>query len=609
MINVVQNGDLYEITFPYDPIIVDMVKEVPGRFWNVADKKWLIPKERLGFFISKTQGTQYESFVQVISEEHINENATIGKTTHIPDIDISDVPFYVKEGSKPYQHQLDFMKWAIDRQNKGNLHGFICADEMGLSKTIEAANLAIYNKKKYDIKHCLIICCVNSVRYHWYDDIATHTQGLEVPYVLGTRRKRDGSEKIADAGGADKFKDLETMHKYGKEDTDPLPYFLITNIETFRYKNGRKYVFTDKIIDMISKNEISMVIIDEVHRNMSPTSMQGKQILRIKKATKDQAMWISLTGTPVTKQPMDVFTPLKLCDGHYFDSFYKWCDKFCIYGNYGREDIIGYKNIPELQNLLESNMIRRLKDDVLDLPPKIYYTEYVENTKYQEKLYKQTIVARQYTPEGLLVPLNPMTKILKLRQVNGAPELVDKDLSIDDTDYLAKNARLQRLLELLADAHERNEKTVVFSNWVEPLRTLYKFISKKYKTCVFTGTMSIEDREKHKKVFQTNPKYTVLLGTIGAAGTGITLTAARNAIFYDSPWNPSDKVQAEDRLHRLGTTQSVNIFTLVTKDTVDDKVEKILSTKSNVATYIVDGKLDLKNHPELLDYLLGGKQT
>ena len=119
--------------------------------------------------------------------------------------------------------------------------------------------------------------------------------------------------------------------------------------------------------------------------------------------------------------------------------------------------------------------------------------------------------------------------------------------------------------------------------------------------------MSASDREKHKQAFINNPNYTVLLGTIGAAGTSHTFTVARNVVFYDSPWNPSEKEQAEDRAHRLGTTESVNIFTLVAKDTIDEKVEKILSTKSGISKYIVDGSLDLRNNPDLFDLLLGGK--
>lgn len=601
MINVVQNGEVYEVTFPYDINIVALVKNVPGRRWNATGKMWTVPKDRLGFLLKEFEGTRYEPLVTVHSDEEINQNAKIESATVIPDIDVSKIPFLVREGATPYKHQIDFMKWAIDRQNRGNMSGFICADDMGLSKTIESANLAFYNKKQYDFKHCLIICCVNSVKYHWQDDIQSHLK--QPAYILGTRLRRDGSERC-DNGSVEKFTDLTTLRKYGKEDGEELPYFLIINIEAFRYKKGKYHLLSDRVIELINEGQINMVILDEIHKNAAPSAEQGKELLRIKKMTGRNAMWIPMTGTPITKQPIDVYIPLKLCDGHDFSSYYKWCQQFCVYGGFGGYEIIGYKNVNYLKNMLEANMIRRLKDDVLDLPPKIKYTEYVENTEYQHKLYDKILKEIRSEKSEILSSLNPMARLLRLRQVNGSPELIDDELKVDD-NYIKKNAKLQRLMELVAEVDERGEKVVIFSNWVEPLRTLYKFISAKYKVCVFTGTMPAAEREKHKKVFQNNPEYKVLLGTIGAAGTCQTFTAARNVIFYDSPWNPSDKEQASDRIYRIGTTQSVNIFTLVTKDTVDDRVEQVLATKEGVANYIVDGKLDLRNNPQLFDFLLG----
>ena len=158
-------------------------------------------------------------------------------------------------------------------------------------------------------------------------------------------------------------KGILPAYKKGKK----LPYFIIMNVEGIRHKSGRSYPIADAIIDLINKREISMIAIDEVHKNTSPSSMQGKQLLRIKKATGRKCMWIPLTGTPITSKPTDVFLPLKLVDGHNFSSFYTWCQKFCVYGGFGGHEIVAYKNIPYLKELLEKNMIRRLKSEVLDL--------------------------------------------------------------------------------------------------------------------------------------------------------------------------------------------------------------------------------------------------
>lgn len=606
MIDVKQVNDTYEIRFRYDPAVIDKIKEIPSRRWDATNRCWIISSDKLGFLINQFRGTGYESQITITSTENINVNDTIDTTGKqaIPNIDISKIPLYVKPGYNLYSHQTDFLKWAIYRQLSGNTHGFILADDPGLGKTLSVANLAIYNKKQYGIKHCLIICCINSSKYNWKYDIEEHTSGEYSPYILGSRKKKNGTIRL-DTGGKEKLEDLVCGHQYGDLSEPELPYFLIINIEAIRYKVGKQYPIVDELIKLVNSKKLQMIVIDEIHKNASPSSAQGKQLLKLKKKITSSCEWIPMTGTPITKRPTDVFLPLKLIDGHTYSSYYTWCQQFCIFGGYGDHEVVGYKNISYLKYILQNNMIRRLKSEVLDLPPKIRVVEYVENTDYQRKLYEKIRSGMLADRDNILHSLNPLSAFLRLRQVNGSPELVDTDLSITDRYYLAKNSKLMKLLELISDIVSSGEKVVVFSNWVETLRTLYKFVSKDYKVCCFTGTMSVSDREKHKQVFQTNSNYRVLLGTIGALGTSHTLTAATHAIFYDSPWNPSDKLQAEDRLYRIGTKDSVYIHTLVCKDTVDERVEEILSNKQNIASYIVDNNFDIRSNPKLFDFLLG----
>lgn len=370
---------------------------------------------------------------------------------------------------------------------------------------------------------------------------------------------------------------------------------------------SKKYINSDSdyVYDITVDNTHCYFANDVLAHNCSMSSLQGKTLLKIKKAVPTGVQWIPMTGTPITSKPTDVFLPLRLVDGHHSNNYYNWCQEFCIYGGFGGHDIVGYKNIEELKQMLQPNMLRRLKKNIFDLPPKIHFTEYVENTPYQDKLYKKRVEEMKHSADEIKHSLNPMTHFLRLRQINGSPELVDEGISPDDKDYLSKNAKLSRLLELLSDIlSNEGEKVVIFSNWVEPLRTLYQYVKKYWKVCCYTGTMSQEARELHKKTFIENPEYRVILGTVGALGTSHTLTVARNVIFYDSPWNPADVEQCEDRCHRPGTTQSVNIYTLITKDTVDEKVHQILSRKEGTSQYIVDNNLDLHNHPELVDLLL-----
>ena len=606
MISIVENPDnhTYDIKSKYDPALIEYIKQVPGRRWNPESKVWSIPSDKLGWLVKSVSGTKYEAQIVIYSSERLNENAKLGAMSDIPDIDISKVPFYIKQGAKPYPHQIDTLKYAIDRYNQGNHSGFILADEPGLGKTASAMNVALYGREHWGFKHCLIISCVNSAKYNWISDIADHTDGKEIPYLIGERLKKNKTIR-RNTGNKERVEDLVTRCKYGIRNGDPLPYFLVVNIEAIRYRIGRTYPFADQIIEWINRGDLNMIVLDEVHKNTSPSSLQGKQLSRIKQKIQKDIMWLPMTGTPITNKPTDVYLPLKLINGHAYNNYYLWCQNYCVYGGFGDHEIVAYKNIEQLKSMLQGNMLRRLKVDVLkDLPPKLPFIEYVENTPYQEKLYAQVLNDVLKVQDEILGSMNPLTKLLRLRQVNGSPELIDENLSINSPDYITKNAKLQKTLEIVKSVIARKEKVVIFSEWVQPLKTLYKYVSKLTKVCCVVGTMSVEDREKHKKVFMENPDYKVMLGTIGAMGTSHTLTSANNVIFYDEPYTPADKLQAEDRVHRIGASKSINIYTLITADTIDHRVHEILYTKSAMSDYIVDDKLDLHNNPELLRYLL-----
>ena len=750
-INVVQFGENYHITFPYDYNVVQLVKQVPGRTWHPDEKYWSIPINHLGMFIAQFKGTEYEDSVIIKSTEQIDVNPTLDETNFIPNVDLSGVKLYVKEGNQLYSHQLDFMKYAIARENRNNMNGFLVCDEMGCvsgsayvlvkdafryklttlrqlyqsvnwyrnsfkplstlsydgrnllwneiidvlyqgqkevyelicsnnstqkiirvtydheiltttgykpayrlneedkiictqnnipielnfvkfkrwgiedvydikmktpnhnfvandivvhncGKTLESIELALYNKNNYGFQHCLVICCVNMSKYNWQQEVYEQTNGEFEGYILGTRRYRGGFRY--NGSSREKLNDLKNGFKYGAKGGEPLPYFLILNIEAVRMKEGKKYLISDQIIELINSGNINMIIIDEIHKNASSTSQQGKQLLRIKKATKKKCMWIPMTGTPIVNKPTDLYIPLRLIEAHSINSSYVWNKQFCLFGGYGGHEIVGYKNMEQLKMLLQPNMIRRLKENILDLPDKIEFLEYVDNSVYQLKLQTKIELQLRSEKDDIIKSLNPLSRFLRLRQVNGSPELVDEECYYDEY-YIRKNAKLQRLLEILEDIHERGEKVIVFSNWVEPLRTIYRYISKKYHVCCYTGTMKEADRARHKEAFQKNPKYTVIIGTIGSLGTSHTLTAANNVIFYDEPWTAADRQQAIDRTHRLGATKTVNVYTLLSKDTVDERVHKILYGKSTISKYMVDNQLDIYNNPELFDILLG----
>ena len=593
--------DEYQIRFKYDPEIVDIIKSVPTRKWHSGEKYWSINSDKIGFLVYALKGTVFENDLKIQSDENIGINSSIDISNKIPDIDISNYQFCVADGSTPYKHQIDTLKYAVDRYNKGITSGFLLCDEPGEGKTLSTINVALYNKQFRGYKHCLIICCVNTSKYNWYDDIIKHTNGKEKPYILGTRLRRNGTEQY-DTGSKEKLQDLISGHMYGNEEYPELPYFLILNIEALRFKQKKIYPITEEIIRWINENNLQMICIDEVHHNASPSSQQGKQLLKIKARTSSKVEYIPITGTPIINKPTDLFIPLRLIDAHTSNSYWTWRQTYCIFGGYGGHEIVAYKNIPQLKNTLQYHMLRRLRKDTLDLPPKQQLTVYVENSPIQQKLYEKVRLGILDNRQSIISSLNPMTEILKLRQVNGSPEIIDNTIKVDSA-YINKNAKLKAVFDILSEIFERDEKVVIYSNWITPLRTLYRFTATKYKVVAYVGTMPTEQREKSKKQFIEDPNTKIILGTIGALGTSHTLTVAKNIIFLDEPWTAADKHQAEDRIYRIGTSDSVRIYTIITKDTVDERVHNILYTKQGISEFITDN-IDIHNNPELFDLLL-----
>ena len=445
---------------------------------------------------------------------------------------------------------------------------------------------------------------MNSAKFNWKADIEKHTNGQEEGYLLGTTLyKRKGRGEKYDLTPENKCLDLINLRKY-KGQGDPLPYFIILNVEGLRYKAGGMYAIAARIADLINDGEINMVVLDECHKGISPTSQQGKLILEIKKATQRKAQWIPMTGTPIVNRPTDLFTPLRLIGAHSTKSYYEWCKHFAVYGGHDDKEVLVYKNISQLKNLLHGHMIRRLADQVLDLPPIIRIPIYVENTAYQKRLY--TKIAKELEARAGEITeqkTNPLVEMLKLRQVNDAPELVDPELKIDKS-YLSKNAKLAEIISYIDEFVASGEKVVVFAKYLEPLKTLYKFIATKYKTACFTGSMSDAKREQHKKVFMNDPECKVLIGTIDAMGTSHTFTAARVGIFFEESWTAADQEQAEKRLHRISTNGTVRFYTFLAANTVDDRVHRIIYEKKATSDYIVDN-IDVRHNPEAFLQLLG----
>ena len=466
-----------------------------------------------------------------------------------------------------FKHQEECIEYSK------HMNKFILGDGMGLGKTLQSICVAI--TKKPEVKHCLIVCCVNGMQYSWKDEIESAT--YEKVKVLGNRLGKR-TKKWSIKGNKEKLEDLNNL---GDE------YFIITNIEVFRNKD-----IVDKISSLCKKGIIGMCIIDEPHIGLKNSqSQQGKNIHKIVCKYK-----MLLTGTPLMNSPIDLYNLLKWINVERHTK-YQFENYYCRKGGFGGYQIIGYKHLDELQEQLDSCMLRRMKDEVLDLPPKIYKYEYVDLYPEQKKLYNEVKTGLiEKMDEIVELSPNPLAMLTGLRQVTECPQLVNETVD--------KCAKLDRMVELVDEIVANGEKVLVFSNWSKVINEAVKMVDKSYNPQVITGEVKVEDRQKIMKDFQSTNNCKVIFGTIGAAGTGLTLTRATNVIFLSEPWTYASKEQACDRAYRIGTTTSVNIITLITNDTIDEGVHDTVMLKKDISDALVDKTVEGMDLKKLFRNLL-----
>lgn len=374
------------------------------------------------------------------------------------------------------------------------------------------------------------------------------------------------------------------MNTIGNTDKFLQSYFLITNIETLRNEK-----IIEKLKELCDKKIINMIALDESHKCKDPTSQQGKALLKLNTDT-----LISMTGTPLMNSPLDTYIQLKWL-GYENHSFYQFKNHYCIFGGYGGYEIQGYKNLDQLKEKLDNIMLRRLKKDVLDLPEKIYTTEYVEMTPKQEKIYKECYLEVQNNIDLVKSSVNPLAEMIRLRQATGYTGILSSTIQ--------ESAKLDRLEEIIEELVENNKKAIIFSNWTSMTTPIHNRL-KKYNPAIITGETKDNERKEQEKKFMEDNNCKIIIGTTGAMGTGLTLTAANTVIFVDEPWNRALREQAEDRAHRIGTTENVNIIFLLCKNTIDEKIHELVEKKGKLADLLVDGKLNSQSKEDLVNFLL-----
>ena len=466
--------------------------------------------------------------------------------------------------TKPYEHQLKALEMSWNREV------FAYFMEMGTGKSkVLLDNIAmLYDAGKID---AVLIIAPKGVYKNWYDS--------EIPIHMVDHIPR----KMVLWQAVINQKQQQKLDTLFKSETDL--HILIMNVEAFSTKKG---------LDFASKFLLShkaLVAVDESTTIKNPGAKRTKNILRLSNMSKYRRI---LTGSPVTKSPLDLYTQCLFLDPYLLDhaSYYSFRTRYAIMrtANFNGRSVnivVGYHNLEELAEKLKPFSYRILKDDCLDLPPKTFMKRVIQLTPEQKKVYAQMKSMALAEMNGkMITTVNVITQLMRLQQITCGHFKAD-----DGSMQEIKNNRITELMDLL---EEVEGKAIIWAHWRHDIATIVKEIEKEYPGSVMTyyGDTTSDDRQKAIKEIQ-NPESKVrfLVGTPQTGGYGITLTGASTMIYYSNGYDLEKRLQSEARIDRIGQEKPMTYIDILAEDTIDEKIVKALRKKVNIATEIMGEEL------------------
>ena len=459
-------------------------------------------------------------------------------------------------GYNLYDYQLDGVKYGLNHYN------FLLLDEQGLGKTLQLISLARYKKEHRGLKHCLIICGINSLKWNWVKEIHKFCKE-EDAIVLGTKVNTKG-----------KVVPITVEETKQQIDSCPEQFFWIINIERIRLNKEdekNKTGIVHHLNKQIEQNNLGMIAIDECHKVKSITSSQSKGIL----ALDNKASKVGMTGTLLVNNPYDLYCPMSFIG---LINYNKWLfeRKFVIKDEW--HNIIGYQNMEELHNILYKSSIRRTKD-LLDLPEKMYKQEWLEFSKEEQSVFNQVIGQEEFKLDKIDEPLEIMAIITRMRQATVASELL--------TTKCTKSTKFDRLKDILEEAKNNNEKVLVFCPFTQALELGLNYC-KEYSPKIVKGGMG-QGVQQVVDEHESTEGFSVLFAQEATLGVGYTLTNTSIVVFLSPPWSRATYDQCCDRCHRIGQKKTVQIIDLLIQDTYDEMIYKKLHGKGAMSDVLIDG--------------------
>jgi len=483
--------------------------EIPQKVWV---EKLLADKEKA-----------YHIWGKVFDSEELHD-FWLPKAAIIKDNSVKDVVIdYSKYSHRPpLEHQKEAIQKLVENKK------FILADDMGLGKTTSTIIAAL----EAGSKKALIICPA-TLKINWKREIENYS---------------DKTVFIAES------KNFST-----EADFVIINYDIIKNFHDTKKKDESQ----------ILASNFDLVIVDEAHYIKNATAQRTKLINDIVKKT--DRLWL-LTGTPMTSRPIDYFNLLSLIDSPVAKNWMAYAIRYCQGYQFnvgGRKvwNVTGASNLEELRDRTLGLTLRRLKENVLDLPDKIITPVYLRlKSKQYEEVMGEYYDWYDKNPEESKSLTVQFSKLTKVRQI-----IADE--------------KIAQTIELAENILEQDKKVIIFCNFTDSLNKITEHFGK--AAVKLDGSMSKPERQHSVDQFQDNPKVKVFVGNIKAAGVGITLTAAEAVIMNDLSFLPSDHAQSEDRAYRYGQKNNVLVYYPIFENTIEGIIYDILNNKKQVIATVM----------------------
>jgi SNF2 family DNA or RNA helicase len=465
---------------------------------------------------------------------------------------------------KPYKHQLTALEKSWNKQN------YAYFMEMGTGKTkVLIDNMSmLYDKGKID--GALIIAPKGVVKT-WYEQelpahLPEHIENVTILWQSNITKSQQ--EKL------DSLFEIETAL-----------HILIMNVEAFSTDKGVK--FAAKFLN----SHRTLMAVDESTTVKTPTAKRTKNIIDLGKYAKYKRI---LTGSPVTKNPLDLYSQCEFLNPYLLDftSYYAFRNRYAEMKTMhirGRsiQVVNEFKNLGELSDTLGNFSYRVLKEDCLDLPDKIFTKRHISLTPDQFKVYQQMKKQAIAVLNGKVTStMTVLTQLMRLHQITCGHFTAD-----DGTTQLLPNNRISELMNIL---EETEGKAIIWANYQRDVNQIIQAIVKEYgeeSVVDYYGLTPQDERQENIKKFQNGDECRFLVGTPQTGGYGITLTKANTVIYFSNGYDLEKRLQSEDRAHRIGQKKAVTYIDIICEDTVDEKIVKALREKINIASEVLGEEL------------------